>query len=92
MSFRIISFLIHTSKILITLFGMSFSLLTAIVFSYPRCERLFAMFVALIVFGPQPIATMFMPNPLIDFVIFLTASESDGSPSVNVKKILGLFA
>ena len=34
---------------------------------------------------------MLMPNPLRDFVIFLTASGSEGSPSVNVKKISGLF-
>jgi len=79
----------YPSKILITLLGISFSLLTAIVFSYPKCLRLFAIVVALTVFGPKPKATMLMPNPLRDFVIFLTASGSEGSPSVNVKKISG---
>ena len=50
------------------------------------------MVVALTVFGPNPKATMLIPNPFSDFVIFLTAFESDGSPSVNVKKIFGRFA
>ena len=50
------------------------------------------MVVALTVFGPNPKATMVIPNPFSDFVLFLTASESDGYPSVNVKKISGCFA
>ena len=82
---------IYTSKIPITLFGISFSLLTAIVFSYPKCLRLFAMVVALTVFGPKPKATILIPKFLKDLLMFLTASGSDGSPSVNVKKIDRLY-
>ena len=61
------------------------------VFSYPKCLRLFAIVMALTVFGPSPKATMLIPKFLKDLVIFLTASGSDGSPSVNVKKMSGLF-
>ena len=60
---------------------MSFSLLTAKVFSYPKCFKLVAIVVALIVLGPKPMATILIPRPFKDLVIFLTAFGSDGSPS-----------
>ena len=70
-----------------TLLGISVSLLIAIVFSYLKCFRLLAIVVALTVFGPNPKAIILIPNDLNDLLMFLTASGSDGSPSVSVNKI-----
>src|SRR3972149_3006445 len=70
---------------------MSFNLLTAKVLSYPRSFKLFAIIVALVVSGPRPIATIFIPKLLNVFTIARTASGSDGSPSLRVKKISGLY-
>ena len=46
---------------------------------------------ASVVSGPTPMATIFMPSSFKSLIIERTASGSEGSPSVSVRKISGFF-
>ena len=51
--------------------------------------RLPAIAVDLRILGPSPMATMLIPSPFRIFTMPLTASGSDGSPSVSVMNMSG---